>query len=183
MAYPGKTITNPVTGQTIRFLRTGRETDGRLLEMESILQPHSTEPVPHYHPQQDEDFTVLQGEISVRLNGELHVLRAGDKLHIPRGQVHSMWNDTDRPAAVNWQVRPALETDHFLETGMGLTADGKVNAAGMPNLLQAALLVNRYSNVYRLARPPFVVQQVLFALLSPLAYLCGYRSSYRKYLE
>jgi hypothetical protein len=71
MAYKNKTICNPVTGQNITFLQTAQDTGGALLEMESVYNSTSKEPVPHYHPAQEEDFTVLEGSLSVKLNGQL----------------------------------------------------------------------------------------------------------------
>ena len=183
MAYSGKTIRNPQTGQTITFLRTAKDTDGRLLEMESLFAPHSKEPVPHYHPGQEEDFTVVSGELTVRIKGNQQVLKAGETLHIPSRTVHSMWNGSDAPAVVNWKVQPALDTEQFLETGIGLADDGKTGANGMPPLLQVALLANKYAQVYRLAKPPFLVQKILFSLLTPIAWLKGYRPTYAKYLD
>ena len=53
MAYKGKFISNPVTGQSIRFLQTREDTAGDLLEMEASFQPNSVEPIPHYHPKQE----------------------------------------------------------------------------------------------------------------------------------
>jgi quercetin dioxygenase-like cupin family protein len=69
MAYKNKTICNPVTGQNITFLQTATDTGGALLEMESVYNSTSKEPAPHYHPAQEEDFTVLEGSLSVKLNG------------------------------------------------------------------------------------------------------------------
>lgn len=183
MAYPNKIIRNPLTGQDIKFLQTARDTDGALLEMESTYAGHSTEPAPHYHPQQAEDFTVLSGELSVRVNGEIQLLKAGDSIHLPANTVHGMWNHTDQPVVVNWQVRPALDTEQLLETGMGLATDGKTNARGMPGILQVALMARRFSREFRLARPPFWLQKTLFFLLAPFARLAGYQATYPDYLD
>lgn len=181
MARPNQTLRNPLIGQDITFLRTGKETGGTLLEMEARYQGRSQEPPPHYHPQQEEDFKVLEGELSVRIDGQVKVLKAGDTLHIPANTVHAMWNHTDRPTAVSWQVRPALRTETLLETGIGLANDGKTNPKGVPPLLQAALTGRYFSKEYRLARPPYGIQKIAFALLAPIAYLFGYRPVYRKY--
>jgi len=54
---------------------------------------------------------------------------------------------------------------------------------GMPPLLQVALIANKYSTELRLAKPPLVVQKILFLLLTPFAYLFGYRPTYKKYLD
>jgi quercetin dioxygenase-like cupin family protein len=183
MAYKNKTISNKITGQTIRFIQTAKDTDGQLLEMESAYNAHSTEPAPHFHPQQAEDFEVLIGELNVRIGGQLTTLRKGDKLHIPQNTVHSMWNPSDHPTVVNWQVRPALDTEYFFETAMGLANDGKINEKGMPPMLQTVLLANRFSKVFRLTKPGPAVQKIAFTLLTPFAYLAGYRPTYRKYLD
>lgn len=183
MAYPSKIVTNPITGQSIKFIQTSRDTQGLLLEMETTYQPHSTEPVPHFHPRQEEHFKVLNGCISVRLNGELKVLNAGDTLNFPPNQVHSMWNHSAEKAVVNWQVQPAMDTEYFLEMGMGLAQAGKVKADGMPGLLQSVVLISRFKYVYRLAKPGLIVQKIVFSILAPIARLVGYRAVYPEYLD
>src|SRR5690349_21932381 len=127
MAFKNKEISNPVTGQSIRFLQTSKDTEGVLLEMESVYSAKSQEPVEHYHPFQDEDFLVTEGEITVRINGDQRILKPGDRLHIPRNVGHSMWNSSASKAVVNWQVIPALETEYLLETTFGLARDGKTD--------------------------------------------------------
>ena len=183
MAYKNKIIVNPITKQEIRFLQTAGETNGQLLEMESTLNAYSKEPAPHYHPRQKEDFTVLSGELNVRLDGKIIVLKKGDTLHIPPYKVHSMWNNTGGKTVLNWKVQPALNTENLFETAMGLAVDGKTNEDGMPNILQAALMANQFDVVFRLSKPPFIIQKMLFILLTPLAYLMGYRPTYNKYLD
>jgi quercetin dioxygenase-like cupin family protein len=183
MAYKNKLIQNTKTGQDIRFLQTAKDTNGHLLEMQTTYRAASKEPPLHYHPYQDEEFQVLQGEINVRIGKELKVLKAGESLHISQTTAHSMWNPSDKKAIVNWKVYPALNTEHFLETAVGVVVNGKTNSDAMPPLLEVALMVNKYSKVFRLAKPPFAVQKFLFALITPVAYLCGYRPDYKKYLD
>lgn len=183
MAYKNKIIRNPLSGHEMKFLQTANDTGGQLLEMEATYHAASKPPVPHYHPAQDEVFTVLEGSLSVQVGGELTLLKTGDTLHIPRRTVHAMWNPSEGKTVVNWQVRPALDTEYFLETGTGLATDGKVGKNGMPPLLQVALLANKFAGVYRLAKPPYWVQKILFSLLTPFAYLKGYRPTYAKYLN
>lgn len=183
MAFKNKTISNPKTGQDITFIQTSNDTNGKRLVMESTYNAYSKEPVSHYHPNQIEDFTVLSGELTVRMNGEVKILQVGDTLHIPKNTMHAMWNATLEKTVVQWSVEPALNTEYLLETTTGLAADGKANAEGMPSLLQLVLIANKYAPVFRLSTPPFIVQKIFFLLLTPVAYLCGYRSTYKKYLD
>lgn len=183
MAVKGKVINNNATRQSIKFIQTGRDTGGQLLEMESVYLAHSKEPAPHYHPVQEEDFLVLQGELTVKIDGALRILKQGDTLHIPPGKSHAMWNNSNVITVVNWQVRPALDTEFLLETIGGLVNDGKTNRQGMPNILQVVITAGCFTNEFRLSKPPFIVQKLVFGLLTPVARLLGYRATYKKYID
>ena len=183
MAHKGKEIRNPKTGQIIQFVQTQADTNGQLLELITTYEAHSKEPIAHYHPHQDEYFEVLQGELSIRLGGNLQTLQPGDKIHIKKNTVHSMWNATDDKTVASWKTIPAMDTEYLLELNTGLASDGKTNAEGVPGLLQVALMMNHFDHVFRLAKPPFAVQKIVFGLLTPFALLLGYRPFYRKYLD
>ncbi|WP_276479501.1 cupin domain-containing protein [Paraflavitalea pollutisoli] len=183
MAYKGKILRNQVTGQDIIFLQISKDTGGSLLEMKSVYNNRSKEPISHYHPYQEEDFLVLEGELTVCMNNRTRIYRAGESFHIPRGTIHSMWNASEGITAMNWQVRPALQTEYLLETSTGLAADGKTSAEGKPALLQIALIGNRYASVFRLAKPPYLLQRIIFTLLTPFAKIAGYKSVYPQYFD
>jgi hypothetical protein len=151
--------------------------------MESTYLSFSKEPPPHYHPNQEEFFEVLSGSISVRIDNEVRILSQGETLHIPVNKTHSMWNHTNDTTVVNWKVKPALETEYFLEIAMGLANDGKTNQDGVPSILQIALLFAKFSEVFRLAKTPYIIQKILFSMISPFAYLLGYKPSYSKYID
>jgi quercetin dioxygenase-like cupin family protein len=183
MAFKNKIILNPKTRNEIKFLQTSKDSDGKILEMESTYFANSKEPPPHYHPYQEEDFTILSGGISMRINGRINILKQGESIHIPANTVHSMWNNSDNKTIVNWKVRPAMETEFMLETLIGLAKDGKTNEEGVPELLQISLTANKFSNVLRLDNPPFILQKIIFTLLSPLSIALGYRATYSKYID
>ena len=183
MAYQYKSIYNPKTGQSIEFLLTTKDSKGKMLTMETCYDPHSLEPPAHYHPTQEEEFQVISGELTVRLKGEVRVLKSGDSVYLYPGTVHAIWNASNKLCIAIWKVVPALNTEEFLETAMGLAAEGKTNKKGMPRLLQGALLINKYSNVFRLAKLPYSLQQIFFAILVPVAYLTGLKPFYKKYID
>ena len=183
MAYKNKSIFNSKTGMGLKFLQTSKDTKGLLLEMEATYQPQSSEPPPHYHPNQEEYFTIISGEMNLRMNGQLTTLKSGDILYVPKNKVHSMWNSTSENAIVNWKVMPALGSEYFFETFTGLANDGKTNQNGIPNILQLALLVNRFSKEIRLAKPPYWVQQIVFGILTPFSLLFGYKRDYKKFVD
>ena len=96
----------------------------------------------------------------------------------PAGTRHILWNASDEEAAMMVGLRPALKAETAFETLFGLARDGKTNEHGLPNLFQTAVLVADYQETQVLL--PFPVQ-ILQKLLTPLARLLGYRSSYPQY--
>jgi len=183
MATVGKTITNSKTGQSYHFLQTAKSTNGSLLEMESVYDAYSKQPPMHYHPYQEEYFKILKGEITVKLGSVPKYLKQGDELYIPPNTNHAIWNTTDQPAVINWKVIPALESEYLLETITGLANDDKTNARSKPAFLQLVLTANKFSDEFRQSRPAFFIQKILFTILTPFAYLAGYRPVYKKYLD
>lgn len=174
MARAGDLLTNPVTGQTLRFVRTAADTGGALLEMESTWTPGGREPPEHFHPRQAERFTVLAGTVRVRLGGALRDLRAGDALDVPAGARHAMWNPSnDLSATVRWETRPALTTERMFEAMFGLATRGAVDARGVPGLLDLAVLLRRHRGEFRLSRPTPAVQAIVFGALAPVGRLLG----------
>jgi hypothetical protein len=121
--------------------------------------------------------------MTARIDGQLHILKQGDTLHISKNQVHSMWNHTEEKSVLNWQVRPALDSEYLFEIATGLANAGKTSAGGVPNILQSALLMNRFAQVYRLVKPPYGVQRVLFGVLALVGRLFGLKGWYGKYVD
>ncbi|HVF82424.1 MAG TPA: cupin domain-containing protein [Flavisolibacter sp.] len=183
MAYKGKVIVNPVNRQSIEFVTTAKESNGEQLEMIATWEPHSIKPIEHYHPYQHENFGVLAGELTLIINGKTSVLRQGQSVDIPAKAAHAMWNNSNKKTVVKWKITPAMHTEYFLETGMGLAADNRTGRNGVPGILQTSLLARKYKKEFRLRKPPYFIQQIVFTLLVPFALLSGKKAVYKKYLD
>jgi len=172
-------IENPVTGETLVFLKRARDTGGEVLQMELRIQANKPRMLEHVHARQEERVEVLSGTVRYRLGGKEHDLRVGDPVVLPPGVPHTLWNDGDGEARLRFDVRPALNAEAAFETLFGLAREGKTNRQGMPNPLQGALLAREYGTF--LPRPPIPLQRVALAILAPIARLVGYRARYTKY--
>jgi len=60
----------------------------------------------HRHPGLVEQFTVLEGELTVKRDGQTTILRRGETAVIEPGVWHDWWNAGDRDARVQVEVRP-----------------------------------------------------------------------------
>lgn len=182
MARAGTEIYNPVQGDWIVFRETARDTSGELFSAELVVSPKAAGPPAHVHPLQEERFEVLSGTIRARLGNQERSLQEGERLTVAPSMPHTWWNDGEEIARVSGELRPALNTEIFFETLYGLARDGKTDENGVPNLLQLAVMLSGLNKgeLY-LAKPPMPVQKALFALLSPVGKLLGYKDHYPKY--
>jgi quercetin dioxygenase-like cupin family protein len=182
MARAGEEIYNPVQGDWIVFRHTARDTGGELLSAELVVAPGGGNLL-HVHPLQEEHFEVLSGTLGVQIEDEHQILREGEEATVPPGTSHRWYNEDERQRArVLLELRPALNTETFFENLYGLATDGKTDENGTANLLQAAVALNglHKGEIYP-ATPPIALQKALFALLSPVGKLVGYRDHYPKY--
>jgi quercetin dioxygenase-like cupin family protein len=132
----------------------------------------------HLHPGLVERFTVLEGTLTVTLDGRTTKLATGETAEVAAGQWHDWWNAEDHDARVLVEVAPGERFSHMIETLFGLAELGHVDAKGMPNLLQMSLIGREFADTVQFKSPPPAVQKVLFGFLAPLAHARGYRATY-----
>ena len=132
----------------------------------------------HIHPGSTESFTVIEGELTVKLDGKVTKLMAGQRAEVTSGRWHDWWNAADRDARVLIEVTPGARFGHMLETMFGLAALGHVDSKGMPGLLQLAMTGREFSDTVMFKNPPPAMQRAMFAMLAPLAHAMGYRGTY-----
>ncbi len=132
----------------------------------------------HLHPALVERFTALEGELTLKLDGQTSILRKGETAVIEPGAWHDWWNASDRDARVRVEITPGERFSHMIETIFGLARLGHVNGKGMPDPLQLALTAQEFSDVIVFRSPPPALQRVVFGALAPIARRRGYRATY-----
>ena len=183
MSKAGQVIENPVTGERV-VVRVGtEESEGGLLVADAYVRPGGAVTGEHVHPAIEEYFTVVRGRVGFRLDGRETIAELGQRLRVPAGMAHDWWNAGEEEAHVTVEIRPGGRFEEMIVNLFGLAQDGKTNAKGMPNLLQAALFAREFEDVIYFTKPSRAVQKVLFAVLAPIARALGYRGSYPGYLE
>src|ERR671917_2726048 len=183
MSKAGDVIENPVTGER-EVVRVGTEdSGGDLLVVDGYVKPGGAVTGEHVHPSIDEDFTVLRGRVGFRIDGRESIAEPGECLHVPAGTAHDWWNAGDEEAHVMVEIRPGARFEGMALNLFGLAQDGRTNAKGMPNPLQAAIFAREFGDVLHFTKPPLVVQRLLFGSLGATARVLGHRGSYPKYTD
>jgi mannose-6-phosphate isomerase-like protein (cupin superfamily) len=65
------------------------------------LEPLAAGPPEHIHQDFDEYFVVEKGTLSLLINGEKRILRAGESILIPKGTPHKPFNETNQTVVLN----------------------------------------------------------------------------------
>ena len=175
----GEVWENPVTGERVTILELPyKNHEGRVAaELTALVGARVMGE--HRHPALVERFTVLEGELTVKLAGQTTVLCEGKTAVAEPGVWHDWWNASDRhDSRVRVEVTPGERFAHMIETAFGLARLGHTNSKGMPHPLQLALFAREFSDVIEFRSPPPAIQRVLFAALTPIARWRGYRATY-----
>jgi quercetin dioxygenase-like cupin family protein len=114
---PSEGRTLAIVGDVYRFLATGDDTDGKYALFETIIRPGGGPP-PHVHSREQEGFYVLDGEITLVIDGKPVVATAGTFANLPVGIPHSFKNETSRPTKLLISVAPAGLEKMFFEFGV-----------------------------------------------------------------
>lgn len=86
---------------SLSYERVSSSFSGNILRSVIIHEPpgHRDEPIAH---DGEEMFYVLEGTVTVEVQGEPTVLQAGDSIHFPSSKMHSTWNHSTKPAVLLW---------------------------------------------------------------------------------
>ncbi|MES2797611.1 MAG: cupin domain-containing protein [Bacteroidota bacterium] len=90
---------------------SGKDTNGQLAIYEYIGK-QKVGPDLHVHLEQDEIFTVLEGEYKFQIGDEKILAKAGDTLFGPKGIPHT-WIQTTETGKLMYMVQPAGKFEEF----------------------------------------------------------------------
>jgi quercetin dioxygenase-like cupin family protein len=179
MIRTGDVLTNPISGETLIFRQTAADTGGELVEVECIVSPGGAVAGAHVHPEQEERFEVLAGQVGFKAGRSTVIATPGETVVVPAGTVHRFWNAGTMDARFVCQVRPALEFEALIETMFGLARDGKTNRRGLPNPLRMAVIARAHRADVRAPYVPVALQRAGLAVGSALGRAVGYTATYR----
>jgi quercetin dioxygenase-like cupin family protein len=108
-----------VMGDRFTYLVTGEETGGSYFTLTAHLAPNAGPP-PHVHHLEDEQFYVLEGNLTFHVGDLTIEAKAGDFLHIPRKTVHWFKNGP-APSRVLATFSPAGIEGFFRDVGEPVT--------------------------------------------------------------
>ena len=114
MSKAGDFFQNPVTGEAAVVRIGTEESDGELLVADLYIAAGGAVMGEHYHPAIEERFTLIRGELGVRLSGRATKTTPGVMLLVPPGVPHDWWNAGEEDAVVRVEIRPTARISREL---------------------------------------------------------------------
>jgi mannose-6-phosphate isomerase-like protein (cupin superfamily) len=147
------------------------------------IQPKAPGPPEHIHTNLVETFTVKEGVLSILVNGEKKIVKAGESLTIPVGTPHRPFNETDQPVIIESDEIEKSLTVEFAYHLSQIYRFGD-SLGEHPSTFAMIMQLSVYGNemdAYMADGPPIGVQKAMRFLLAPTARLLGYKNYYEEY--
>ncbi len=169
---------SPTTKSKLRVLISTEETKGESVTFEFENQPNDIGPPIHFHPDKEESFTVIKGELTVEVAGKIKVLKAGESATVPRNTFHTFWNATQNPVLFTSEHKPAKQFESFIKSLYDMDYDGLMNTKGAPPLLKLMPMIQARKGEQWMENPPVFIQRIGIFLIGTLGKIMGNKKSY-----
>ena len=116
---PGEGEQLSIGGGTITILADSAATGGRFAVVDYTAPPGFPGPPPHRHREIADLFYVLEGELSMKVDGDTVAAPAGTFVLVAPGTVHTFSNPSDRPARFLGIVSPGGFEQYFRDVAAG----------------------------------------------------------------
>lgn len=176
------TINKPIvlaSGDSMELLETSAMTNGRQVKARIVFAANGIRVATHLHPDQDETYEVISGNLTYFVDGTKHVAPAGSTVQLPRGVPHQHFSEGPEETIVIQAMTPGGDFDYVLETLFGLGSEDRLR--GLDYVVQGMVMLRRMKSPVVVAALPEWLQRGLARIFTPLAELFGYRAVYRRF--
>ncbi len=138
-------------GGVFTWKATATDTGGACIVMEDRMARGKTTPL-HRHPNEDEAFYVLEGEMLVDIEGEQHRVGQGGFFFAPRGVPHAFMVTSETARVLSWQTPGSGEAFY---RDAGEPAGAETDASRPPDMARLREVAQRSECIELLGPPPF----------------------------
>jgi len=147
-----------------------------------VVAPNAAGPPEHFHENFTETFTVKNGTLSMLVNGEKRILKAGETISVPPMTKHKPFNETAEPVLVESDDEKTLpvEFGYHLSQLYGVM-DSYPNGISVPQMMMQFAVYGTEADSYIADGPSLGTQKAMRVIMAPTARLLGYKNYYEEY--
>jgi quercetin dioxygenase-like cupin family protein len=163
-------MTDELIHDPVHRTRYSFRREGENMVVDTWMEPGGGLP-PHFHPRQEERWSVVEGRVRFQLGKDKRVLTPADGEVVVHPHVkHGLSAIDDGVAHLRCLVLPAMGIEDFLTDSAAAAREGLFMRGGIPRSIRGARWAARFLKQHRedvvMTFPPPVVQRGMVALLA-----------------
>lgn len=137
-----------------------------------LIKAGADGPPIHTHPEQEEYFSVISGELQVYQKNKWVTVKSGEKIYTPKNTAHSYRSRHSEDCLFAYQLTPKGNFSDMLKTFEILTAQHKLTStSNLKSIIYLALTFKKYKSAITSVNPP----QAVINLMASVGTLLGYK--------
>ena len=145
-----------VLGQQIAWKN---ENAANVAEGTVLLLAKTDGPPIHYHPIQDEEFFIAEGELEVYKKDKWITVKAGQELKIPAKTPHTYRNASENPVVFEFRLTPQGRFKQMIQEMDTQITLGKIKGKDLKSMMRMSKIMASYPDVTQNVNPPqFVIK-------------------------
>lgn len=137
----------------------------------TLVKAGADGPPIHQHPEQEEYFRVVSGQLQVYRKNEWFTLNPGDDIQIPKATAHTYRSRHSEDSIFEYRLTPKRDFSGMMKTFERLINEGKLKGTSdLKSIIHLALTFQKYGNEVTSVNPPAFVISAMAAIGKLLGY-------------
>lgn len=137
-----------------------------------LIKAGADGPAIHRHPEQEEYFKIVKGQLDVYKENAWITVLAGQEIFIPKNTAHTYRSRHNEDCLFEYQLTPKRNFSNMMKTFERLMAENKLKGTSdIKSIIYLSLTFKKYeSEVVSVSPPPFVINA-----MAGIGKLLGYK--------
>ncbi|MDX1940520.1 MAG: cupin domain-containing protein, partial [Saprospiraceae bacterium] len=110
----------------------------------NLIKAGANGPPIHTHPEQEEYFKVVLGQLEVYKKDRWHILAKGDEIYIPKQTAHSYRSRHSEDCIFEYKLTPNRHFSEMMQSFEKLQDEGKLKGTDLKSIIYLALTFKKY---------------------------------------
>ena len=123
-----------------------------------LIEAHADGPPIHTHPEQEELFYVVRGQLEVYRKDQWITLTAGQSAFIPKNTPHTYRSRHTENCVFEYTISPIRHFSEMMRSFEKLQNEGKLKGTDLKSIIYLSMNFRKYKDeVVSVSPPPFVI--------------------------
>jgi len=137
----------------------------------TLIRRGADGPPIHKHPEQEEHFMIVSGQLEVYKKDRWHVLKAGDEILIPKETAHTYRSRHSEDCIFQYKLTPDRHFSEMMRSFEKLQNAGVLKGTDLKSIIYLAMTFKKYkSEVTSVVPPTFVI-----SIMATIGKLLGFK--------